>query len=79
MADSAGFVGRTRELSGLRAVLDGDTRLLLVAGDAGVGKTRFVAESLRRAAADGLLPVWGRAFRWPRSCRSCRSRRRWTH
>ncbi len=59
MADSAGFVGRTRELSGLRAVLDGDTRLLLVAGDAGVGKTRFVAESLRRAAADGLLPVWG--------------------
>ena len=59
MADSASFVGRTRELSGLRAVLDGDTRLLLVAGDAGVGKTRFVAESLRRAAADGLLPVWG--------------------
>jgi DNA-binding CsgD family transcriptional regulator/tetratricopeptide (TPR) repeat protein len=46
-------------LSRLRVVLGGDTRLLLVSGDAGVGKTRFVREGLGRAAADGLVAVWG--------------------
>jgi DNA-binding CsgD family transcriptional regulator len=51
------FVGRERELSGLRAALGGDTRLLLVTGDAGVGKTRFVAEGL--AAAGRPAPAWG--------------------
>ena len=31
---------------------------MLVVGDAGVGKTRF-AEGMRRAAADGVVAVWG--------------------
>ena len=53
------FVGRERELSGLLRVLGGDTRLLLVVGDAGVGKTRLVAEGMRRAAGGGLLSAWG--------------------
>jgi DNA-binding CsgD family transcriptional regulator len=39
--------------------LGGDTRLLLVVGDAGVGKTRFVTEGLRRAADSGMVAVWG--------------------
>ena len=59
MAGFAGFVGRDRELSGLRAALEAGTRLLLVVGDAGVGKTRFAREGMRRAAADGVVSVWG--------------------
>jgi DNA-binding CsgD family transcriptional regulator/tetratricopeptide (TPR) repeat protein len=56
---SAGFAGRERELSSLRGALGDDTRLLLVTGDAGVGKTRFVAEGMRRAAARGMVTVMG--------------------
>jgi DNA-binding CsgD family transcriptional regulator/tetratricopeptide (TPR) repeat protein len=48
------FAGREREVSELRAVVRGGSRLVLVAGDAGVGKTRFVTEGLR-----GTLSVWG--------------------
>ncbi len=59
MTDSRVFVGRGREMSGLRSALGGDTRLLLVVGDAGVGKTRFVTEGLRLAAAEPLLSAWG--------------------
>ena len=50
---------RERKLSSLRGALGGDTRLLLVAGDAGVGKTRLVGEAMRRAAADGMVSVLG--------------------
>jgi DNA-binding CsgD family transcriptional regulator len=59
MSGPVGFVGRERELSRLRAALGGDTRMVLVAGDAGVGKTRFAGEGMRRAAAGGVVPVWG--------------------
>jgi DNA-binding CsgD family transcriptional regulator/tetratricopeptide (TPR) repeat protein len=53
------FVGRDNELATFRAVLGADARLLLVVGDAGIGKTRFVAESLRLAAAERVLSAWG--------------------
>jgi DNA-binding CsgD family transcriptional regulator len=59
VAGSVAFVGRDRELSRLQAALGGDARLLLVMGDAGVGKTRLVAEGLRRATADGLIMAAG--------------------
>ena len=59
MGGSAVFVGRDRELSRLRAVVGGEARLLLVMGDAGVGKTRLVTEGMRRVAADGVVAVWG--------------------
>jgi DNA-binding CsgD family transcriptional regulator len=36
--------------------------MVLVIGDAGVGKTRFAGEGTRRAAADGLVSVWGRCL-----------------
>jgi hypothetical protein len=39
--------------------LTGRVRLVLVMGDAGIGKTRFVAEGLARAAAGGVLTVGG--------------------
>jgi DNA-binding CsgD family transcriptional regulator/tetratricopeptide (TPR) repeat protein len=33
--------------------------MVLVVGDAGVGKTRFAEEGMRLAAAGGVVPVWG--------------------
>jgi hypothetical protein len=60
VAAPVGFVGRERELSRLRVLVGGgDARLLLVLGDAGVGKTRLVTEGMRRVAADGAVAVWG--------------------
>jgi ATP/maltotriose-dependent transcriptional regulator MalT len=58
-AGPAGFVGRESESSRLLGALAGDTRLVLVVGDAGAGKTRFVAEGMDRAAAAGMVTVWG--------------------
>ena len=69
-----GFVGREGELSRLLAAVAGDARLVLVTGDAGVGKTRFVTEGMRRAAR------WRRGVgvcRCVRRCRCCRWRMRW--
>jgi len=48
------FAGREREVAELRAALGGGSRLVLVAGDAGIGKTRLVTEGLR-----GTASVWG--------------------
>ena len=59
MAGSVGFVGREGELSRLAGALGGDARLVLVVGDAGVGKTRFAGEGMRRAAAGGMVCVLG--------------------
>ena len=59
MAALVTFVGREVELSRLLAALGGDARLVLVVGDAGVGKTRFAAEGMARAAAAGMVMVRG--------------------
>lgn len=63
-ADGAPFVGRQRELNALQAALAktraGQGRLVLVRGDAGVGKTRIAEEAARAAAGQGLRVVWGR-------------------
>ncbi len=59
MAGLAAFVGRERELSLLRTALGGDARLVLVVGDAGAGKTRFVTEAVDRAAAAGMVVARG--------------------
>ena len=53
------FVGRADELSQLLGALGGDVRLVLVVGDAGAGKTRFVTEAMDRAAAAGMVMVRG--------------------
>ena len=58
MARPVRFVGREGELSRLLGALGGDARLVLVVGDAGAGKTRFVAEAMDRAAA-GMVVVRG--------------------
>jgi DNA-binding CsgD family transcriptional regulator/tetratricopeptide (TPR) repeat protein len=59
MAGPTGFVGREGELSRLLGALGGDVRLVLVVGDTGSGKTRFVAEAMGRAAAAGMVMVRG--------------------
>ena len=59
MARPVRFVGREGELSRLLGALGGGARLVLVVGDAGVGKTRFVTEAMARAAAAGMVMVRG--------------------
>jgi DNA-binding CsgD family transcriptional regulator len=59
MAGPAGFVGRENEMSRLLEALGGDTATVLVVGDAGVGKTRFVDEGMARAAAAGMVMLRG--------------------
>jgi AAA ATPase domain len=53
------LVGREGELSRLVGALGRDARLVLVTGDAGVGKTRLVAEGMARAAAAGMVMARG--------------------
>jgi DNA-binding CsgD family transcriptional regulator len=59
MAARAAFVGREGELSRLLVALGGDARLVLVVGDAGIGKTRLAGEGMARAAAAGMVLVRG--------------------
>jgi len=58
------FVGRKQESTQLRswweAVKAGDWRLLLVDGEAGVGKTRLVVELARAIEDEGAAVLWGR-------------------
>jgi predicted ATPase len=51
------FVGRRVELDALADAFRAACRLVLVTGDAGVGKTRLVTEAARSAASDGSLVV----------------------
>jgi DNA-binding CsgD family transcriptional regulator len=59
MATPAAFVGREAELSHLLAALANQTRMVLVVGDAGVGKTRLAGEAMARAAVTGMVTVHG--------------------
>ncbi len=57
------FVGRARELLTLRALLEraegGEGGLVLLAGEAGGGKTRLVRELAYEAAAAGVVVLYG--------------------
>ena len=53
------MVGREGELSRLVGALGRDARLVLVVGDAGVGKTRLVTEGMARAAEAGMVVARG--------------------
>jgi DNA-binding CsgD family transcriptional regulator len=59
MAQPVAFVGRESELSRLLEALGGDARMVLVGGDAGVGKTRFTEEAMRRVATAGMVMARG--------------------
>jgi DNA-binding CsgD family transcriptional regulator/tetratricopeptide (TPR) repeat protein len=57
------FVGRVEELQALEAargrVADADPAVVLVGGEAGVGKTRLIAELTARCAAEGMWVLVG--------------------
>jgi len=60
------LIGRERELTLLEAALDatrdGARRLVLVSGDAGIGKTRLIEELAEQAASSGAEVLWGRCY-----------------
>jgi DNA-binding SARP family transcriptional activator len=62
----SGLVGRDAELAQLRAALDevwsGATRVLIVEGEPGIGKTRLVEELCAEATDRGAAVHWGHAF-----------------
>jgi DNA-binding SARP family transcriptional activator/tetratricopeptide (TPR) repeat protein len=62
--DRHALVGRTEELAVLgecwRQAAAGERRLVLLEGDAGIGKTRAAAELARRARDDGAVVLYGR-------------------
>ncbi|WP_314220516.1 helix-turn-helix transcriptional regulator [Streptomyces zaehneri] len=57
------FIGREEELARLSGVLErargGESRAVLIAGDAGVGKTRVLDEVAARAARSGMTVLTG--------------------
>jgi DNA-binding CsgD family transcriptional regulator/uncharacterized tellurite resistance protein B-like protein len=60
------LVGREREIGllrdQLRRVLDGHGRLVLVSGEAGIGKTTLVSDLARRAETRGCLVLRGHVY-----------------
>lgn len=72
------FVGRDEQLVGLRAAWETHTRLIVVAGEAGVGKSRIVAEPGKQRGALGvgaLGALHAASARFVRAGRRSRSRR----
>jgi DNA-binding SARP family transcriptional activator len=60
-----GLVGRDVELRQVMLALDEArtaTRVVLIEGEPGIGKTRLVEEAATGAAAQGAAVLWGRAF-----------------
>nr|WP_206314608.1 helix-turn-helix transcriptional regulator [Streptomyces coryli] len=62
-AFDAPLVGRERELTRLTGLLEraraGEARALVIAGDAGVGKSRLLGEAAGRATAEGMTVFTG--------------------
>jgi eukaryotic-like serine/threonine-protein kinase len=60
------FVGRTREMAEICAGIDGAIAghgsLFTLAGEPGVGKSRFAQEAASHARTQGLRVIWGRCW-----------------
>jgi DNA-binding SARP family transcriptional activator/tetratricopeptide (TPR) repeat protein len=59
-ASESPFVGRDKELGRLRELKADGVRVVIVAGEAGIGKTRLAGELARGMAADGADVLYGR-------------------
>ena len=61
------FIGMQREMRDLRAALEdslaGRGRLIMLMGDAGIGKTRVAQELATYASLRGAQVLWGRCYR----------------
>ncbi|HEY7031875.1 MAG TPA: AAA family ATPase [Thermomicrobiales bacterium] len=66
LAGSGRFVGRTREFDALRARLDdahfGKGGIVMIAGEAGIGKTRIAHEFALHARSYEIPVLWGRSY-----------------
>src|SRR2546429_2196888 len=66
------LIGRTAELTALHLLLDrarsGKGQIVLLSGEAGIGKSRLVAEAKTYATAQGFLLLQGQCFPTDRSC-----------
>src|SRR5205823_2855242 len=66
------LIGRGAELTALRLLVDrarsGKGQLVLLSGEAGIGKSRLVAEAKTYATAQGFLLLQGQCFPTDRSC-----------
>jgi predicted ATPase/DNA-binding CsgD family transcriptional regulator len=60
------LIGRKADLSALHALIDqakgGEGQVALISGEAGIGKSRLVAETKAYAASQGFLPLQGNCF-----------------
>ncbi len=61
-SDQPALVGRTRERSILSDLLDGSGGLVLVSGEAGIGKTTLVNDLSRQAVASGAIALSGGCY-----------------
>ena len=57
------FTGRQEELAALGRALAGPPAVVLVEGEAGIGKSRLVREFLDRARRPGAASAWSRGAR----------------
>src|SRR5437764_7999793 len=66
------LIGRRAELTTLRLLLDrarsGKGQIVLLSGEAGIGKSRLAAEAKTYATAQGFLLLQGQCFPTDRSC-----------
>ncbi len=66
------LIGRTAELTALHLLVDrarsGTGQIVLLSGEAGIGKSRLAAEAKTYATAQGFLLLRGQCFPTDRSC-----------
>src|SRR5215831_4998472 len=66
------IIGRLHERAGLREIVEqakgGHGQVVVMAGEAGVGKSRLVAETRAIAQAEGFLILQGSCFPTDRNC-----------
>jgi DNA-binding CsgD family transcriptional regulator/tetratricopeptide (TPR) repeat protein len=66
------LIGRTAELTAIHLLIDrarsGKGQMVLLSGEAGIGKSRLVAEAKTYATTQGFLPLQGQCFPTDRSC-----------